>query len=187
MVAGDVARIIRAPGRVVIGPTDLSAAYPYGGVEIGLTTLCAIQSFGTPFPVLYESLGEAGEVLEGNKSFVFTCFVRGIDDNAVEQLWSSANYSAGSVSAHAVLKEPGTRVPGEGGIARAVILLYTPDDIVHVPSLLIYRGVPDWGDGAEMLFQRGSELGIPIAINCLRDGNNLIYSMGRHSDLSLTA
>ena len=187
MAAGNVRRIIRGSGRVVIGPTDLSNVYPHGGTEIGQTTTCMLQSFGTPLRIEYESLGEAGEVLEANKHIIFTCFVRGWDDDSIEQFFSTANYSEGSKTRHAVLKEPGSKVPGEASIARAVILLYVPDDPIHVPALLIYRGIPSLAEGAEIAWQRGTELGLPITVECLRDGNDLIYSAGRLADLSLTS
>ncbi len=187
MAAGNVARILRGPGRLVIGPTNLSNAYPYGGTEVGKTTLCALQSFGTPFRVESEGLGEAIDILEGNKRFVFGCFLRGWDDDAVDKFNSSSNYSAGGTTQHAVLKEPGSKVPGETAIGRAVILLYVPDDLIHVPALLIYRGIATWPEGEDIKFQRGAELGIALTVDCLRDGNNLIYSMGRFADLSLTA
>jgi hypothetical protein len=186
VVAGNVARILRGPGRVVIGPTNLAAAYPYGGTEVGKTNQFALQSFGTQFRIESEGLGEATDILEANKRFVAALFVRGWDDDAVEQFFSSSNYAAGGTSAHAVLSEPGTKVPGESAIARAVKLLYVPDDIIHVPSLLIYRGIPDWTEASELAFQRGSELGIPLTIDCLRDGNGNTLSIGMLADLSLT-
>ena len=31
MAAGNASRILRAPGRLVVNPSDLSTAYPYGG------------------------------------------------------------------------------------------------------------------------------------------------------------
>jgi len=189
MVAGNVARVIRAPGQISIGPTDLSTAgsnNAYGGTLIGKTNGVVLQPMGTPFRVESEALGEATDILEPNKRWVFSCFVRGWDDDAVEKMFSSANYAAGGTSQHAVYSEPGTRVPGESAIGRAVILLYVPDDIIHVPALLLYRGIPEWAEGGEVMFQRGQELGIPLTVDCLRDGNGNLLSMGRISDLSLT-
>ena len=83
MDAGNVSRIIRAPGRIIIGPTNLAAADPYGGTEVGKSNLCTLQSHGTPFRVESEALGEATDILEANKRFVFACFIRGWDDDAV--------------------------------------------------------------------------------------------------------
>ena len=37
MASGDVSKVLRAPGRLVVNPSNLAAAYPYGGVEVGKT------------------------------------------------------------------------------------------------------------------------------------------------------
>jgi hypothetical protein len=68
-----------------------------------------------------------------------------------------------------------------------VVLVYVPDDPVHVPGLLIYRGIPDLIDGAELAFQRGSELGIEMRVQCLRDTTGKIVKVGRLADLELGA
>ena len=186
MAAGSVARIMRGPGQIIIGPTNLSSpSTNYGGTLVGKTTQCALQSLGTPFRIESEALGEATDVLEANKRFVFVCFVRGFDDDAVKQFFSTSNYAKGTTTQHAVLSEPGTKVPGESAYDRAVILLYVPDDVIHIPALLIYSGIADWPEGEEFKFQRGSELGISLAVECLRNSSDKTYSIGRLADLSL--
>lgn len=185
MTSGTVARTIRAPGRLVVAPTNLATAYPYGGTEVGLTQLCVLQPKGVPFRVVAEGLGEATDVLEANNEFVFACFLRGWDDDAVAQ-FLSGGYAAGSTSKHAVWSVPGTVTPGASALSRAKVLLYVPDDVIHVPALLIYRGVPDWSLGAEVALQRRSEVGLPIAVDCIRDANDNILSLGMLADLSLT-
>lgn len=200
MAAGNVSRVIRAPGRLVLNPSNLAAAYPYGGTEIGKTNVCMLRPLGSVYRVEYEALGEVGDVLEANKRYVFSCFCRGWDDDAVAQLFSRA-YSAGGTSQHAQFSEPGpngltynsgtgewegTLAPGSSAITRAVVLLYVPDDTTHVPAVLIYRGIPDWSDGAQVALSRRDELGIPVTLECLRDANDNILTVGRLADLSLT-
>jgi hypothetical protein len=51
--------------------------------------------------------------------------------------------------------------------------------------VLIYRGVPDWSEGAEFAFQRQEELGIPLAVECIRNSDGKILSVGRLVDLTL--
>jgi len=186
MAAGDVARVIRAPGRIVIGPTTAFAttAYPYGGTEIGKSNLCVLQPAGTPFRVESEALGEATDILEPNNRYVFSCFLRGWDDDGVQQMLAGG-YNAGATTQHAFFDVP-QNVPGASSIGRAVILAYVPDDLIHSDGALIYRGIPDWSEGAEIAFQRGPEFGIPLSVDCLRDGNGNLLRVGRLADLSLT-
>lgn len=186
MAAGNASRILRAPGRLVVNPSDLSLAYPYGGTEVGKTRLAVLQSLGTGYRVECEGLGgEASDILEGPARYVFSCFLRGWDDDAVETLFAD-NHVAGDVSGHAVLREPFARISGSSALPRAVSLLYVPDDPINAPACLIYRGVPDFSDGAELAWQRGEELGIPLAVECVRGVTGKIVEVGRLADLSLT-
>jgi hypothetical protein len=177
---------MRASGHIVVGPTDLSIAHPYGGTEIGKVNQCILQPQGTSFRVENEGLGEATDVLEPDNLWTFGCFLRTWDDDAIEKLFSSVSYSVGAVSGHAVYSVPGTRVPGKSALGRAIILLYVPDDLIHVDALLIYSGIAEWTEGAEIAFQRHAELGIPFTLDCLRDSNGNILRIGRFVDLSLT-
>ena len=202
MAAGNVHRVIRAPGHVVIDPTDLSTPgtdNAYGGTLIGKTNACVVQSLGTPFRVESEGLGEITDVLEANNRWAFACFLRGWDDDAIREAFSegnktlgtaAGNYEQGGTSSHSVFAVPGTRTPGQSTLesskSRAVILLYVPDDVIHVPAVLVYSGIPDWTEGAELAFQRGSELGLPLTIECLRDSNDNTLRIGRLADLSLS-
>lgn len=186
MAASSAARIIRAPGRLVVTPTTAfaSGTYPYGGTEIGMARMCQLTPLGTPYRVEAEGLGEVNDILEPNIRWVFTCFLRGWDDDAVLK-FLAPGHSAGSDSQHAVYSVPGSLVPGKSALSRGLKIAYIPDDPVHVPGLLLYRAVPDWIDGAEIAFQRGSELGIPLVFECVRDASNRTLAMGRITDLPL--
>jgi hypothetical protein len=186
MTAGNATRVLRAPGKLVVDPTNLDFNYPYGGVEVGKTRLVVLTSHGSSVMVACEGLGgEASDVLERTNSYTFTCFLRGWDDDAVEKFFST-NFAQGAVSGHAVFREPGSRLAGASALLRSVTLLYVPDDAVHNPAALMYRGVPDWNDGAELAFQRKEELGIPLAVDLLRGETGKILEVGRLVDLSLT-
>ena len=37
MSTGSVRDVLRVPGKLVINPTDITAAFPHGGTELGLT------------------------------------------------------------------------------------------------------------------------------------------------------
>lgn len=185
MAASSAARIIRAPGRLVADPTNLTVAYPHGGTELGLVRLVIVQPLGSPFRVESEGLGEATDVLDGPEHYVFGCMLRGWDDDAVQTCLAD-HYTAGAISGHALFSAPGNAHPGGSAIPRAHAFLYVPDDVVNVPAVILYRGIPDWSDGAEMAMQRGDELGLAISIECLRNDDGHILQIGRMADLSLT-
>ena len=163
MASGNISRVIRGQGRIVINPVNLNAVYPHGGTEVGKTNLCVLAVLGQTLRIDCEGLGEATDVLTRNNQYVFSCFLRGWDDDAVEQLLKP-NYVKGAVSGHAVYQEPGAKAPGE--------------------SSLDYRGIPNWSDGSEFAFQReDEEIGLPLAVDCLRDDDDKILKIGRFADL----
>jgi len=181
----DVARVIRAPGRIVVGPSDLSAAYPHGGTEIGLTRACVLQPVGSAFEVVSEGLaGGVTDVLEPAHEYVFSCFVRGWSDAAVSRFFRD-HYVAGSASGHARYSAP-SPPHGSSALGYALTLLFVPDDSIHVPAIIVYRGVPDWSESAEVAFQRGDELGLPLAFDCLRSDAGKILEVGMLADLSVS-
>ncbi len=186
MTAGAPSQVLRVPGRLVIDPTDLGIAHPYGGVEVGLVRRMVIQSLGSGFRVESEARGEPTDVLEASIRYVMACFVRGWDDDAVRLLFPH-QYDAGSVSGHAKFTVPNRVRPGSSVLDHARRFLYVPDDPVRAPALLVSRGLPDWPPGAEVAMQRSEELGLPLVVECVRNSNGRILQIARLVDLVLDA
>jgi hypothetical protein len=179
-------RVIRAPGRLVVNPTDLGHVYPHGGAEIGRVRAMVVRSLGGPgFRVMAEGLGEPSDILKAPQRYVLSFFLRGFDDAALASLWPD-QVSVGDPSGHATFLVPGLTVPGQSAVEdRSRVLLFVPDDVIRAPAILVYRGIPDWADVAEMAFQRQDELGLPMTIECLRDSIGNTLAIGRLADLTL--
>ena len=184
MASGDISRVIRAPGRLVVGPTNLSAAYPHGGTEVGKTRQVVLVQTGQPFRVISEGLGETSEILEGPTEWYLAAAMRGWDDDAVAQLFAN-NYTAGDPSGHAGYDEPKSRNVGSTALGRAKVLLWKPDDPIHVPSVLVYRGVPWWSDGAEIPLSSAQDVDLPVVVHAMQDGSGNTLAIKFFSDLSL--
>ncbi len=184
MAAGSSARIIRSPGRLVVNPTEAfaSGTFPFGGYEIGRANQCQLRPVGQDYAVQFEALGAVGDILEGPNRWVFACFARGWDDDAVRLLLQDG-HEEGAETQHAVFKVPGTHQPGTSALPRSVSLAYVPDDTTHGAAVLIYRAVPAF-DGS-IAFARKTELGIPLTFECLLDTQGRILAIGRLADLEL--
>jgi hypothetical protein len=185
MAAGSASRTIRASGRLIAEPTDLSNDFPHGGTEVGRTRLVVMQSLGEMYRIEGEGIGQATDILEADKRYSFACILRGHDDDAIDLLLNDGD-TIGDTSHHRVWSAPGTQTPGQSALGRAVILLYVPDDLIHVDALLIYSAIPHLAPGVDITFARNTEFGLPLACECMEDANGNILSIGRFADLSLT-
>ena len=183
----NASKIIKASGRVIINPTEefKNSSFPYGGTEIGNTNLCLLRILGNVYHVNYESLGETGEILEANNSYIFACFLRGWDKDAIKNLFVGA-YEKGPYTEESVFYAPGSTTPGQAvSSLKSVKLAYIPDDYLNVPGVIIYNAIPDFETEAEILFQRQTEFGLPLVFYCLRSSNNAILRIGKIFDLPL--
>jgi len=178
--------VVRNPGRMVIDPTDLSTTYPYGGTEIGLVREKVFEPLGQPYVVWNEGLGEATDVLEGSNEWLFTCFLRGVNDDVKSSLLTGWR-SAGGTSSHGLLTGPSAKAPGESLLDYAQVkLLFVPYNLIDHDALIMYRAIPWWSEGAEIMFGRNEEYGFPLSFRCLRNSSNHTHQFGRLADLSLT-
>lgn len=177
--------ILHATGRVVVNPTNLSAAYPYGGVEVGLTRGAVLRNLSTGLVVFSEGFGGITDVLEPDDHWVFVCQLRGANDNALRVFFPD-HQSEGATTRHRVLTMPNSSYAGASALGRAVVLLFVPDDLVNVPALLIHTAIPDFDDSAEILLQRREEYSIPVAFQCLRGSTGKCWQTGRLPDLTLS-
>lgn len=178
--------VLRAPATIVINPSNLANDSPFGGVLAGRSRDVAMVEQGGPGRrIESELLGEATDVLEGPNVTSFGCFLRGWNDDAVEQFLADG-YEVGTGTGRATYTSPGARVPGQSAVDRAVKLLIVPDNVDDAPALLLHRFVPFWDSEAQLAWSRQSELGIPMAGECLRGANGRIFDLARLADLSLT-
>jgi hypothetical protein len=191
MTSGLSQRIIHGPCNIIAGPTDLSDPNQDGkygnGVVLGNVRMVSlVSSSPEPFEIENESLGEATDILNPAKRWAASFFCRGWDDDAVEQLLTDGTTAAETVTQHRGFEVPGATVPGASALTRAKILLFVPEDPIHVPSLLLYSAVPFITPGASLDWARDSELGLPISCKMVRDSNANMFAIKLLADLSLT-
>jgi len=186
VVSSSSAKIARAPGRIVINPTlePSTNPYPFGGKEVGKVNQVRFARTSSPIPIFHEGSGEVGDVLEGPNRYAFSCFLRGWDDDAITALFSG-QVSVGADTGHAVALFPSLLNPGNSALARGVKILYVPDDVLHVPALFVYNAVSSLQEGADLMWSRTTELGVPMSFECTRDAYGRVAAIGRLGDLRL--
>jgi len=186
MAEGLSSRILRAPSRVIVGPTNLGAVAPYGGKYVGHTKSVALVTTRNLTRIDDEGLGEASDILESRTQYVFSCVLRGFDDDAIELLFPG-HHSTGAVSGRAVFQSPSSRLPGRSALSRGVKILIVPDDVDNMPACLLHRVVCEAADQSQLEWSAQQEFGMTISGQCLRGASvSRILDVGRLADLSLS-
>ena len=188
MATSSSAQSLRVPGRLVKDPTNLAAAFPYGGTELGLVRGLWIEPRPRYFEVTAEEYGgEPVELIElGWSVYVGTLF-RAHDNDAVSAVWP--NTATGSSSGDEVIEWPGTVRAGGKLASRSFKLLYVPRDVGNHPAALIYKALPTLEVGMRMVDRITTEWRYPVEFLALRDtalSSDNAIAVGKLEDLSLT-
>lgn len=196
MAAEDARTILRIPGRLSYGATDLTTAWPHGGTGLGSIRSVHLLRQSAAYPVTIEALGgEPVEYLEPGEVWGLGAVLRTWQDDVLSTLFPSTSLSTGTTTQRKILGVPGTTKAGTWMSARAVKLVFTPDGAGHAksatapdvraPFVVLYRAVPLVREQQEMALEHHTEWGIPVLFMGIRDSSARILAMGHRSDLTL--
>lgn len=175
--------VVHAPGRLVVGPTDLTLAFPYGGTALGLSAEVTFRPGLRTRSVRAEEFGgETIEVIYAGETAVLGALVRGWDSDALQRAW--LNTTAG-VSGERYAEYPGTSRAGTLASSRSVVLLFAPRDEDRTPALILYRALPLVDEAAALRFSFRDELVVGTLWQGIRDASARVYRIGRLEDLAL--
>lgn len=190
----DVRRVIRAPGRLAINPTNLALAWPHGGTGLGATNKVVLISYGASYPVTIEAFGgEPVDYLEKGEVWGMGFIVRAWDPTALATIFP--NTSVGAVSQKRGVSAPGTVRAGNWVSDRSVKLVFTPEGATHaqsstqqdvdVPFVVLYKALPLLQAQAELMFSRTEELKVPALFMGVRDASARTVVIRPRADISL--
>jgi len=185
-VATAVARhALYLPGRLIMDPTDFSAAAPYGGTRLGLTRLVVLRLGSTHKVITAEEWGnQAVEVIHGGTSLVLGATLRAWDADALAAIFLDT--AEGDPSGERVVKfradagRAGTQLS-----TKAMKLLFVPRAVVRQPSIYIRQAVPVVADDAEIMLAPHEQFGISVVFYAIPDTNEDVAEIGRLTDLTL--
>lgn len=194
MAADDPLEILRVPGRLAHGCTDLALAWPHGGTGLGKTKMIVMQQRGTPYAVTMEAFGgEPVEYLEPGIIIGLACRIRTANDDALSLIFPNA--AAGTTTQHQVVSDPGAVRAGNWMSGRGVVLVFTPEGSIHAksatvpdveaPFVVLYNAIPLLREDVDVPLSRGEEWAIDVVFQGIRDSSARIRKMGRRADLSL--
>jgi len=179
----DVDDVLRNPGRLCYGPTDLSEDWPHKGTGMGVIA----EAIATPV-YRYEAVssdtygGEAVDIIEVGGEWIFAATLREWSNDAITSFFNSA---AGAVSdpAQRVVVAPTSAKPGTK--VSSVVLLFTPYEQDTHPAMLMYRAIPMISEASEIRMTLQDEMVIPVIYRCLRSASNKQVKIGLLEDLVL--
>lgn len=161
MATEDLGKVLRNPGRLCFGPTDLSAAYPHGGTALGLvgeivvvkqTAVSVIRGpdFGPQKPIEQYWLG---------MDWVLSGTLKQWDNDALNLIIPGS--SAGTVTQDRAIKSAGIRAGTPMVSTYGVVLLFSPLDPYN-PAVLFRRAVFSPAESAEMRLDFDADMEMPF-------------------------
>jgi len=183
---------------------DLTAAYPYGGVELGL---CRSATFvwGIRYaPIMAEEFGGmATEYIYLGESAVLSAVLREYDDDMIKTVFHSGsdgmndtsgakNTASGKpviragLSSSVISSGVGELAPGQSAKGRHRALLFVPDDTENHEFLLMYNVLPMVQEGSEMKMTAAEWAEIGVVFQAIPDTAGKIYEFGRITDIPVS-
>jgi hypothetical protein len=180
-------KVLRLPGRLCAGPTDLTTAFPHGGVALGITRDAEFRFNIDKHIITAEEWGNIPcEIIMGGESAVMGCVLREFDNDMIGKVF--LNPSAGTSSGDQVIysKTPAaTNKPGYRLSVKGFKLLFSPKAVDTHPHILMYNALPIVEESALVQASLAEELGIAVAFHAVPDSTGRVYAIGKREDLAL--
>lgn len=172
MATADLNQCLQAPGRLVINPTDLSAAYPYGGTELGAVHQIGVRRTAGSFDVIASEYGGAVvETIQGGENWVLGAYLRDFDNDAIATVFP--NTATGTTTKRRGVKHWADAAspvrPGAKGSDRSVKLLFAPYDVDRCRAVYFFRALPRVEEQWEMRLAVDERVEVPVLFVAIPD------------------
>lgn len=187
MATANVRNILKIPGRLIKDPTNLAAASPYGGTELGLASSILFKPRAKHVPITAEEFGGAvAEVLYGGDSCLLAATLRGLDNDAASAVF--VDTATGSPSGDTVPRSRAATDATRAGIklsANSLTLLFAPKAPLRQPAILIRDAIPVITEETEIALSQGAEFSVPVLFYGIPDGSNRSWEIAKLKDITL--
>ncbi|MBX3467183.1 MAG: hypothetical protein KF878_09840 [Planctomycetes bacterium] len=174
MAAPNVNASYLVSGRLARGVTDLSAAFPHGGTELGLVGSARLVWAQQYVPLVAEETNAPAAVLFVGGQVSFGCFMESWDPDALAA-FPSTTLSSGDRR----IDIPGSTLPGTV-VTPWTNLLFSPNNPEH-PALLLFRAVPMVETAQEINLSAYRPLSVSLAFLGLPDDTDRVAQFGRRA------
>jgi len=185
MAAPSTQNMLRIPGKLVKDPTDLSAAYPYGGTELGLVHQAMFKPQAKHHPITAEEWGEQTvEVISGGTSVLFGVTLRGMDNDAWSSVWPDTATGSPSGDKTIRFRVDNSRA-GSLLSASSMILLFVPEAVMRHRAVIIRDAIPVVVEDASIQFSASEEIALDVIFYGRPDSSERVAQIGYIKDLAL--
>jgi hypothetical protein len=184
MSQGNPTKVIHAPGKLILNPTDNTNTTDAGGTELGLVADAIFRPNLLRRDLTAEEYGsEVFEIIEAGEQAILSCLLRGWDADAVATVFKET--STGTNSGDTGVEYPGSLRAGTLGTDRAVKILYLPDASDEIPAIYLYNAIPLVQEAAELALAMNTEQVIAVFFQAIRDSSNRVYTIQKLEDITL--
>jgi len=184
MATANPINVARVPGRLVLTPTSLSAAFPHGGTALGVTRDQEFR-FGAKYhqETAEEWGGATARVLYCGMRAVFACVMRSADNDALALLPET---SAGAVTQdRTLLADVNLDGARAGRALTGSLIMFSATALETQRCLLLYNAVPLWDEAARLQLSIKAEMAPALMFACMPDSTGRTFAWGKIGDLSL--
>ncbi len=141
-MASELDELLRQPGRLCYGPTNLATAFPHGGVSLGPVRDVVAEPGAETEELTEEAFGiEVVEALERGEVWGITATLRG-PSPAVMGLFMSGTATGATTGETSLVFPAAVETAGLRKSDRAIALLFSPYDTLNGHFVLFPRALP---------------------------------------------
>lgn len=184
MTAGAASQTRWEGGKIVLAPTDLTAAYPYGGTECGLVGQCRFRPVKQILTNTAEEFG--GTIVEaavGADSAVMSMNLRGWNASGAARMLSGG--SAGPGNTGRLRGDVSTSGVRAGTFLTGVKVLHVPDDRTNGIFTLLRSAVIHADATAAAEKSYGREFGTPVVLIATPPSGGIAWEQGKKGEITL--
>lgn len=189
MAAANVQDVLRVPGRLVKDPTDITADFPHGGTELGLTRDAEMRFGIRTALVTAEEWGQqAVESIYAGESAVFAAVLREWDNDAIALMFPNTGTGPTSEANKTILgRVSGAGVNRAGYLlsTQSAVILFSPLAVDRHPMVIIRKAIPMVEETSMLSLSLAEELGIGVVWQAIPNATGQVYDIGRREDLTL--
>ena len=178
--------ILRVPGRLVLNPTNIAAAYPHGGTELGVCRDVVFRPGIRTERLIAEEYKVPVGLVVTDEEAVLAGVLRTWDNDLINALFQNVQTSgAGDVGILGRVSGAGVNRAGYNLVNKAAKILFSPQAVDHHRHVVLYNAVPMLDETLELQHSIGEEFGLAFMFLATPDPQGRTYTQDLRDNITL--